>query len=134
MQNAQSTEPTPETGIATPIAPIRSMHDILSNWFRRAIITVLQESEGPVGVAEINNQVLEWREAHESTVSDQQHRRILEAHLTRLDLFEILAYDSVQETVRLYDDVTFSFSPPTSAPRSLDRDSTSVRTKPAKAD
>lgn len=94
------------------------MHDILSSDFRRAIILILQSSETPLPLEEVNQQLHDWSEDEniefhrDATRSGMEHTQILEEHVWKMVEFGILGLDPNENTVWIPDDVSFSLIPP----------------------
>lgn len=100
------------------VNPIRNMHDILSDDFRRAVILILQGGDASMGLAEINEQLQEWSEdediafERDATRSTKDHRHVLEEHVRKMADFGILEYDQSLQEAGIPDDVSFSLIPP----------------------
>lgn len=98
--------------------PIRNMHDVFSNWYRRAILYYLQDHDDPVSVTAVARQLVAWqRESAEGSGADaaaveRTRPRILEVHIAAMEEFGILGYDPVADTVWIHDDATISVVPP----------------------
>jgi hypothetical protein len=94
------------------------MHDIFSDWERRAILYHLQEVGGRSSVEALAAHLVGWWRGHErpaaadEAVVDRVRRRLGCAHLSKLDDFGVLAYDPRSGTVRLSEEMKLSVSEP----------------------
>lgn len=102
---------------------IKHMHDVFSNWERRAILYVLSERSEQTDLDGIAEHVAAWRRGDESptsppegpadaTVGPTDERSRLRRHVAQMDEFGILSYDPDEETVHLCEDVRVAVSPP----------------------
>lgn len=109
--------------------PIRSMHDVFSNWDRCAILYYLKQNEGPADVDGVAEHLVAWSrgrtepEPRDEAVADAVKPHVVHAHVQRLDRFGIAVYDPCEGTVELSDDVEVMVSPPWRAePDGIDSD------------
>lgn len=100
-------------------APIRSMQDVFSNWWCRAILYHLQAEGGPVTVPALTDQLLAWCHSREgsprpdrATSLGATRRKLRRGHIAELREFELLEFDPESDTVWLADDVTVAVAPP----------------------
>ena len=97
---------------------IETMHDVFSDWERRAILYCLQERDGRTPVETVARHLVGWWRGHErpAPVDDdivaQVRERIGRVHLLKLDEFGVVSYNPRTETVRLADDMNVSISEP----------------------
>lgn len=102
---------------ATRSDPVRNMHDVLSSWHRRAIVYCLQQRDEPMDVTTVTKQLAAWSldgtdvEPGDTTVK-QARSWVLHAHVLKMAEFGVLAYEPVDDTVWLADDVSISVAPP----------------------
>lgn len=100
--------------------PIRSMHDVLSNWWRRAILYYLHQHTPPVGVRTMTRQLVAWRHgdrfttclAPDAALVAPTRRRLRGTHIVPMAEFGVLGYDPGAGTVWLPESVTVSVAPP----------------------
>jgi hypothetical protein len=94
------------------------MHDIFSDWERRAILYHLQETGGRSSVATVAAHLVGWWRGRERPVGkgepvvERVRRRLGHAHLVKLDDFGVVVYDPRTGTVRLTDEMKLSVSEP----------------------
>ncbi|WP_135364085.1 DUF7344 domain-containing protein [Halosimplex halophilum] len=99
-------------------AGIRTMHDIFSDWERRAILYHLQSVGGRSSVEALAAHLVGWWRGREEPAEvdgelvDRVRRRLGCAHLSKLDDFGVLAYDPRSGTVRLSEEMKLSVSEP----------------------
>lgn len=97
---------------------IQSMHDVFSDWERRAVLYYLQEREDPAEIDGIVTHLVDWRRGNEEATpregnpNERTRHRVVYAHVTKMDDFGIVSYDSRADTVSLCDDMKVSVSPP----------------------
>jgi len=97
---------------------IETMHDVFSDWERRAILYCLQERDSRVPVKTVAADLVGWWRGHERPVSTdddvvtQVRDRLGYAHLLELHEFGVVSYDPRRETVCLADDMKVSVSEP----------------------
>ncbi|WP_218927297.1 DUF7344 domain-containing protein [Halosimplex rubrum] len=97
---------------------IQTMHDIFSDWERRAILYHLQEVGGRSSVEAVAAHLVGWWRGRERPAAagddlvDSVRRRLGCAHLAKLDDFGVLAYDPRSGTVRLSEEMKLSVSEP----------------------
>lgn len=116
----QTTRSTPVTASPedTGAAPLRNMHDVLSNWDRRAILYCLECREGPVGLRTVARRLLAWQHGtvlpsrEESASVETTRLRLLREHVAAMEEFGVLEYDEESDTLRIPEAVTVSVSPP----------------------
>jgi hypothetical protein len=100
--------------------PIRSMHDVLSNWWRRAVLYYLRQHAPPVGVRTMTRQLVAWHcgdrfttcLAPDAALVAPTRRYLRSAHVVPMAEFGVLGYDPAVETVWLPETVTVSVAPP----------------------
>jgi|GEM_PF-2306139 len=94
------------------------MHDIFSDWERRAILYHLQDVGGRSSVEATAAHLVGWWRGREHPAAadedlvDHVRRRLGCAHLAKLDDFGVLAYDPRSGTVRLSEEMKLSVSDP----------------------
>ncbi|WP_436927465.1 DUF7344 domain-containing protein [Halosimplex amylolyticum] len=94
------------------------MHDVFSDWERRAILYYLQEHDGRATVEEVAAHLVGWWRGHDrpADADDAAVARVRDrlgcAHLLKLDDFGVLTYDPRGDTVRLAEDMKISISEP----------------------
>jgi len=94
------------------------MHDIFSDWERRAILYHLQDVGGRSSVEATAAHLVGWWRGRERPAAadedlvDRVRRRLGCAHLSKLDEFGVLAYDPRSGTVRLSEEMKLSVSDP----------------------
>ena len=94
------------------------MHDIFSDWERRAILYHLQTVDGRSSVEATAAHLVGWWRGHEGPAAaddelvDHVRRRLGCAHLSKLDDFGVLTYDPRSGTVRLSEEMKLSVSEP----------------------
>lgn len=103
--------------IATDPDGIRSMHDILSCWERRALLYYLQEREDPAPLDDLAAHVVGWRRGNESPASDddavaRERRELLREHVEKMAEFGVVRYDPRADDVHLVDGMTVAVSAP----------------------
>ncbi|WP_152436469.1 DUF7344 domain-containing protein [Halosimplex carlsbadense] len=97
---------------------IQTMHDIFSDWERRAILYHLQEVGGRSSVEAVAAHLVGWWRGRERPAAadddlvDLVGRRLGCAHLGKLDDFGVIAYDPRSGTVRLDEEMKLSVSEP----------------------
>lgn len=94
--------------------PIRNVHDLLANWWRRGILYHLQENGGVSTIEAITRALIARRDdakASDATVIART-RRLLRAHVLEMDAFDAVEYESASDTVRMADGFTASVRPP----------------------
>jgi len=97
---------------------IETMHDVFSDWERRAVLYCLQERDGRTPVETVARHLVGWWRGHErpAPVDDdivaQVRERIGRVHLLKLDEFGVVSYNPRGETVRLADEMKVSISEP----------------------
>jgi hypothetical protein len=96
--------------------PIRNVHDVLANWWRRGIIHHLQtRADGATStVGAITRALVARRDdagAADGTVVERT-RRLLRAHVLELDAFGAVEYEPASDAVRIADGFTASVRPP----------------------
>ncbi|WP_436930294.1 DUF7344 domain-containing protein [Halosimplex halobium] len=97
---------------------IRTMHDIFSDWERRAILYHLQSAGGRSSVEVLAAHLVGWWRGREEPAAadgelvDRVRRRLGCAHLSKLDDFGVLAYEPRSGTVRLSEEMKLSVSEP----------------------
>jgi len=99
---------------------IRSMQDVFSNWWRRAILYYLQTEDSPARIPAMTDQLVTWFNDRQSRASTQQETicpaktrgRLRRGHITEMRQFGLLEYDPGSDTVWIADDVTVSVAPP----------------------
>jgi hypothetical protein len=95
--------PSPERDAASD--SIRNMHDVFSDWSRRAVLYYLQDSDGPIQVSTLADRLTDRRDPETRVAS-------LRAHVDAMAAFGIVRYDRATDTVRLSESVTVSVDPP----------------------
>ncbi|WP_415380965.1 hypothetical protein [Halosimplex sp. TS25] len=104
--------PTPDS------SEIETMHDVFSDWERRAILYYLQENDGRATVEEVAAHLVGWWDGDDSPAAANDgavarvRNRLGCAHLLKLDDFGVVAYDARRETVRLAEEMKISISEP----------------------
>ncbi|MFC7139545.1 hypothetical protein ACFQMA_06795 [Halosimplex aquaticum] len=94
------------------------MHDVFSDWERRAILYYLQEHGGRATVEEVAAHLVGWWDGDDSPAATDEDAvarvrdRLGCAHLLKLDEFGVVAYDARRETVRLDEEMKLSISEP----------------------
>ncbi|WP_459192634.1 DUF7344 domain-containing protein [Halosimplex sp. J119] len=94
------------------------MHDVFSDWERRAILYYLQDCGNRAPVEEVAAHLVGWWRGEDrpaATDEDAVTRvrdRLGCAHLSKLDDFGVVAYDPRTDTVRLAEDMKLSISEP----------------------
>lgn len=108
-QQASRTDPEP--------APIRSMHDILSNWERRALLFYLQERDGAGSIHGAAAALVGWRDGVDPPAAGD--RRVVEmqsalrhSHVPKMIEFGVLDHEPEPSGVRLAEGVTVAVAPP----------------------
>lgn len=97
---------------------IETMHDVFSDWERRAILYYLQEHDGRASVEEVAAHLVGWWRGGDSpaAATDDEVARVRDrlgcAHLLKLDDFGVVTYDVRGETVRLAEEMKLSISEP----------------------
>ena len=97
---------------------IETMHDVFSDWERRAILYCLQERDGRTPVETVARHLVGWWRGHErpAPINDDTvatvRERIGRAHLLKLDEFGVVSFNPQGETVRLAEDMKISVSEP----------------------
>lgn len=105
---------------STPAAAsdIETMHDVLSDWERRAILYSLEERGGSAAVADVVSDLVGWRcgQANPAPAADEvvahERERIGREQLQKLDDFDVLDYDPGRGRVQLADEMRVSISEP----------------------
>lgn len=94
------------------------MHDIFSDWERRAILYHLEQVGGRSSVEAVAAHLVGWWRGRERPATaedelvDHVRRRLGCAHLAKLDDFGVLAFDPRSGIVRLSEDMKLSVSEP----------------------
>jgi len=94
--------------------PVRNVHDLLANWWRRGVLYHLQETGAAATVGAITRALVARRDdavAADATVVERT-RRLLRAHVLEMDAFDAVEYESASDTVRMADGFTASVRPP----------------------
>lgn len=94
--------------------PIRNVHDLLANWWRRGILYHLQEIGAASTVGAITRALVARRDdigAADGTVVGRT-RRLLRTHVVEMDAFDAVEYEAASDTVRIADGFTASVRPP----------------------
>lgn len=93
------------------MGPVRHMHDVFSNWSRRAILHHLQARDEPVPVTTIVNQLLAWQRGparpseQDSAHIERLRSHLIAEHILEMHEFGLVEYDSTTDTVRIPDTV-----------------------------
>ncbi|MFB6139171.1 MAG: hypothetical protein ABEJ26_01900 [Halosimplex sp.] len=94
------------------------MHDVFSDWERRAILYYLQEREEHAAVDDVAAHLVGWWRGSDrpAAADDGTVRRVRDrlgcAHLEKLDRFGVVTYDPCADTVRLGDEMKVSITNP----------------------
>lgn len=94
------------------------MHDVFSDWERRAILYHLRHSEGHATVTALATHLVGWARGGASpadtdeTAVERVRERIERDHLQPLDEFGVVVYDPRSARVRLADGMQVSVSRP----------------------
>ena len=96
------------------------MHDVLSNWWRRAILYYLRQYTPPVDVLTMTRQLVAWHRgdrfttclAPDAELVAPTRRHLRSAHIVPMAEFGVLGYDPAAGTVWLPEAVTVSVAPP----------------------
>lgn len=94
------------------------MHDVLSDWTRRAVLYYLQEYGDPAEVEDVAVHLLAWWRGREKPASDghdvdrRTRQCLLQEHLLKMDEFGVLAYDAGSDAVRLVEGMEVVVDPP----------------------
>ncbi|WP_123538824.1 DUF7344 domain-containing protein [Halosimplex salinum] len=105
---------------------IETMHDVFSDWERRAILYYLQEHGGRATVDELCRHLVGWWRGRERPAprDDDLVRRVREqvacTHLLKLQNFGVVSYDPRRETIRLSEEMKVSVSEPWTNPPAED--------------
>jgi len=106
------------TSLPTTTTDIETMHDVLSDWERCAILYSLQRRGGSAAVAAVVSDIVGWRRGHpdpdpaDDDVIARVHDQIGPEHLEKLDEFGVLEYVPERGRVRLAEDMQVSISEP----------------------
>jgi len=107
---------------ALSAGPVRNMHDVFSDWWRRAILAYLDDRGSPASLTALTRQVLAWYGGAAASVPpdwslvERTHRGLRHGHVRELRAADILGYDPEADTVWLPDDVAVSVPRPPSPP------------------
>jgi hypothetical protein len=93
------------------------MHDVFSNQYRRAILYQLQQSDEPMAVTTVSNQVLARKRgadggSREDRPDEPSLPESVRAHIEKMEEFGILGWDRRTDTVWIPDSVTISVASP----------------------
>lgn len=92
------------------------MHDILSNWERRALLFYLQERDGACSLDDAAAEIVGWRDDDPPTAGDQRVVRLQStlrhSHVPEMVEFGVLARERRPRGVRIADDVAVSVAAP----------------------
>lgn len=97
---------------------IRTMHDVFSDWERRAIIYYLQERDEAASVDRIARQLVGWRRGRDDPVPDGDETaetlrtRVVYEHAMRMAEFGIVTYRPRTGVLELSDGMQASLNPP----------------------
>lgn len=93
--------------------PITSMHDILSDPYRCAILAYLTECANPADVDELIAAVLEWQSDDRPSDSPQPgspEAWLRNEHIVHMNEFGVISYDPNAESVRLAEDFSVTLT------------------------
>lgn len=90
------------------------MHDVFSDWHRRAILYCVQTSEEPVPVSTLARRLAAWQRNRDGDLEcdGAGEPPALHSHVRALEQFGILRRDPESDAVALSEEVTVAVSPP----------------------
>jgi hypothetical protein len=94
------------------------MHDIFSNWERRALLFALEERTDATPVNVLARCLVAWRRGvstpapADDLAVDRLGTRLRHDHVVQMAEFGVVVYDQREDVVRLADDVTVTVDPP----------------------
>ena len=109
---------TPQRGTADDPHEIRCMHDVFSDWERRAILYFLLQREDPTAIDRLTRHIVGWRQGEETPVPpdheaiDRVRHHVVYSHVVKMDNFGVVEYDPRYEEVGLAEDMKVSVRPP----------------------
>lgn len=98
--------------------PIHNVHDVFTNWWRRAILYYVREGDAPVDLTAMTRQLIVWYRGSgtpadvEQALVERTRRMLRQAHVLELRAADMLGYDSESDAVWIPDDVSVSVPPP----------------------
>lgn len=118
MPDFETKSPSPPRRTTDDSHTIQTMHEVFSDWDRRAILYCLQEHSGQASIDCVARHLVGWRRGEPDPVSaeeddvDRIRGHVVYSHVTKMDDFGIVTYDPCTETVELPDDMTVTVTPP----------------------